>query len=152
MLNNLQERSAPGTAPAAPENPRPRKPAVLVVDDDPEVLLVTKDMLFQLGFLATTASDGHEALQICSLGLTDLVLTDLVMPGQEGIETILMIREKFPGMPIVAMSGGFAASRNYLNLAKQAGAATVILKPFTLDDLRHEINSALPFELQVRRA
>jgi CheY-like chemotaxis protein len=78
------------------------------------------------------AEDGLQGVQICQTQQIDLVITDLLMPEQEGIETILKIRNDYPKMPILAMSGGgrMAGTMDILHTAKLLGAHKTFSKPF----------------------
>ena len=79
--------------------------------------------------MAANGVDGVKAFQD---GTIDLVITDLLMPEQEGIETILQIRNDHPDIPIIAMSGGgrMAGTMDILHTAKLLGAAKTFSKPF----------------------
>jgi DNA-binding response OmpR family regulator len=94
---------------------------ILVVDDDPALLRLVSQILRKAGFDVLTAENGKEAMnQIESIDV-DLVLTDLAMPEQDGFETIKMLRDRRPGLKIIAMSGRFA---NLLHVARTSLLAT----------------------------
>lgn len=83
------------------------------------------------GFQVVTAADGHEALALAKLMHFDLVITDLIMPGMEGIETIMELRALAPEIKIIAISGGPPGGRgDSLSLAHSLGASAVLKKPF----------------------
>ncbi|MEP6989365.1 MAG: response regulator [bacterium] len=119
--------------------------SILVVDDQAQMLDVIRRMLSKVGHEITTASDGGEAIRLLTDGpLPDLVITDLIMPGQEGMETIMIIRERFPGVKIIAMSGGGQVSGlEYLPSASAMGAHQTLAKPFSTEALRTTVNAAL---------
>ncbi len=74
----------------------------------------------------------------------DLIITDLMMPGQEGLETIMEIRRLFPATKIIAMSGGgHAGVLDFLPVAAQLGAARTLAKPFTHDQLLATVREVL---------
>jgi DNA-binding response OmpR family regulator len=109
---------------------------VLVIDDDHLVRYTLSKILQRNGYDVTTASDGKRAMAVFRDERPDVVITDIIMPEQEGIETILMIRAERPEVKIIAISGG-ARSYNidYLNMAEALGADDVILKPFEAEEL-----------------
>jgi len=107
---------------------------VLVVDDERPVRSFLREALEQSGYEVSEASDGREVLRQVHTGQVDLVVTDLVMPEKEGIETILALRRSLPGVGIIAVSG--ARGGRYLDLAKMAGADMVLDKPVSPDLLK----------------
>jgi CheY-like chemotaxis protein len=109
---------------------------VLVCEDDASVRLVLGRMLERLGCRVTEAEDGDDALAKYKKDPADVVLTDMVMPGMDGVETIRAFRKRHPEVRVVAMSGGaMAGAVLYLNLAIQLGAAAVLPKPFSVEEL-----------------
>jgi PAS domain S-box-containing protein len=104
-----------------------RERRILVVDDDAAICDLLRTVLESAGYIASTAHDGREAIRLVHQHRFDLVLTDLVMPGQEGIVTIQMIKQEFPHIGIIAMSG--AVSPAILAAAKHLGANEVLQKP-----------------------
>src|SRR5580704_11168531 len=78
---------------------------ILVVDDDPCFRDLTVTILSRAGYQVEEASDGIEAIQRASGSRIDLVITDIVMPNREGIETIRYFSKALPNVPIVAISG-----------------------------------------------
>jgi DNA-binding response OmpR family regulator len=104
---------------------------ILLVDDDDNFRAMLGRVLGDAGHIVTTAVNGNEALRLVQDNAFDLVITDLIMPEKEGIETIVELRRKIPGLKIIAMSGGgFNAPETYLNLARKLGAAQTLAKPF----------------------
>jgi CheY-like chemotaxis protein len=88
------------------------------------------------GHTVDQAGDGRQALQRLAEHQPDLVITDLVMPDMEGIETIQALRRKHPKLPIIAISGGGRVDpENYLSIAGQIGANRTFAKPFRLEDI-----------------
>lgn len=108
---------------------------VLVVDDDPKVREMISIWLRRDGHEVEEADDGREAVRLCRRGLPALVITDIVMPEQEGIETITQLRDEFPEVPIIAVSGIGEAASDYLATARSFGAARTFVKPLRLRDL-----------------
>ncbi len=110
--------------------------AILVIDDDPAVREVVREMLRGEGHEVSTAENGRQALQALAADVFDLVVTDLIMPEQEGIETIAEIRRRDPDIPIVAMSGGGRLGPgDYLETARFLGADATLAKPFGRQEL-----------------
>ena len=119
----------------------PEKPAararLLVVDDNEDMRLSMKLLLEHLGYQVEVAPNGAVALDIQQQRAADVVITDIFMPDTDGLETINAFRAKFPGVRIIAMSGGGPSLReaNYLTTASVAGADAVLRKPFSKDSL-----------------
>jgi DNA-binding response OmpR family regulator len=106
----------------------PGPPArILVADDDAGVRHFLRNILEQGGYVVTEAADGKHALQQVLAGHVDLVITDLVMPEGEGLETIRTIRRDVPGTGIIAISGAFGGQ--FLRPAQLLGADAVLSKP-----------------------
>jgi CheY-like chemotaxis protein len=100
---------------------------ILVADDETGVRAFLRAALEDGGYQVTEAADGKEALRQARAGQVDLVITDLVMPGQEGIETIQALRRDVPGVGIIAISGAFGGE--FLKTAQMLGAGAVLSKP-----------------------
>jgi CheY-like chemotaxis protein len=96
------------------------------------------------GHSVVEAANGRQALEIFRNNAADLVITDLIMPEQEGIETILLLRERNPAVKIVAISGG-GRTRNmdFLEIASKAGADMVLPKPFDAKTLLRTVQECL---------
>ena len=122
---------APAIAVAATSPPATRPPArcIVVADDEAGLRAMLAATLGNAGYQVLQADNGRDAVRLCELHRVDLLLTDLVMPGQEGLETIGRMRHLMPDVPVVAMSGAFDGS--FLDIARAMGAAAVIPKPFT---------------------
>jgi CheY-like chemotaxis protein len=117
---------------------------ILVIDDDIEILNTLCRILEREGYDVLAASDGNEGLKFCRQQRVDLVITDLVMPEKEGIETIMELRCDFPHVPIIAMSGGGRiAPENYLHMAQMLGAQRTLRKPFTPKEMLEAIGEVL---------
>ena len=117
---------------------------ILLVDDNEELLELTALVLRGANYSVAAAANGKEALKLLADNEFDLVLTDVVMPEKEGIETIMEIRKKFPEIKIIAMSGGGAAApEEYLVVARMLGAAKSLAKPFTGEQLLSTVSSVL---------
>ena len=118
---------------------------VLVVEDDEAFAKVLCEILRRAGHKVSLATNGVEAL-----GLTpakdsfDLIITDLIMPDMEGIETIHELRQGNCAAKIIAMSGGGRNTPgNYLDIALKFGAVEALAKPFSRQQLLDAIEKAL---------
>jgi len=110
---------------------------VLIVDDDDQVRSFLAALLEVEGYEIVQASNGREAQVRCSDTELDLVITDLVMPEQEGLETIHALSRKYPNLPIIAVSG--ASGGAYLDLARRLGARAILRKPFEAATILQEV-------------
>lgn len=111
-------------------------PTILVVDDEEQVRHVLKLMLERAGHEVDTAADGNEAVARFDPDRHDLVITDIVMPEKEGIETIRELRQKSAGVKIIAISGGGRISpREYLDWARRFGVHHTFTKPIDSNEL-----------------
>ena len=105
---------------------------ILVVDDEESLRLLLSRALQKAGYEVVTAANGAAAVELFRAQPADLVITDLVMPEKEGIETILELRQLQPGLKIIAMSGGgYMEAQDYLQMAGKLGAMGTLSKPFT---------------------
>lgn len=117
---------------------------LLLIDDDDNFRKMLRTALDERGYEVTEASDGKEGLARYKARPVDLVISDLIMPEKEGLETIIELRKLQPGLKIIAMSGGGRVSaKEYLPLAMQLGAARVLAKPFATDILASTIAELL---------
>jgi len=116
---------------------------VLVVDDDPPIRRICKQILEQAGFSVSEASNGVEALASYTSDRPDVVLMDIIMPQKDGVDTILELRSTFPQVRIVAMSGGGAVpAGKYLAITQSLGVQGMLRKPFHAEELIKAIQSA----------
>jgi DNA-binding response OmpR family regulator len=115
---------------------------ILLIEDDELLRSVLAAVLTQAGYVVAEAGDGKKGLELARSLRPHLVITDLVMPEKEGIETIRELRHGRPEVPIIAMSGAAAAS-SYLALAGKLGARRTLLKPFKAEVLLLAINDAI---------
>ncbi|HPI26140.1 MAG: response regulator [Candidatus Cloacimonetes bacterium] len=117
---------------------------ILVIEDDDSFRRVLVQMLSKAGFEVRQAGDGNQAIEVCSQFGPDLVLTDIIMPDKEGLETIQELLEICPTLKIVAMSGGGKfGPDSYLPLAQKLGAKAALQKPFMREDLISTITQVL---------
>ncbi len=111
-------------------------PQVLVVDDDPDIRRLLETALHLHGYGVTVAENGRQALELAAAFPFAWIITDLVMPDIEGIETILELRRRRHPARIIAMSGGSRfGARVCLPMARHLGAESTLPKPFTPTEL-----------------
>lgn len=118
----------------SPQTSNARRPVILVIDDDQPVRQSMEIVLQMYGFDVLTASDGDEGLRAYREHVPAAVITDIMMPGTDGIETIREIRREFPDAKIIAMSGGGrVGNTDFVALALKLGADCGIHKPFDIE-------------------
>jgi DNA-binding response OmpR family regulator len=118
---------------------------ILVIDDDHAVRLTIQVFLERAGHEVICASDGEQGLRAFTSAAPQLIITDIIMPNKEGIETIMQIRERDAAIPIIAMSGGGrAGNEDFLKMAARLGANEVLAKPFEQHDLTAAVRRLLP--------
>jgi CheY-like chemotaxis protein len=117
---------------------------VLLVDDDDAIREMLELVLQRRGLIVVQARNGSEALRLYRDQEFDLVVTDLIMPEKEGIETILEIRAMKRPIRIIAISGGGRVDQSmHLHLAKSVGADRVVAKPFLPVDFLKVVDELL---------
>jgi PAS domain S-box-containing protein len=120
---------------------------ILLIDDDNQLRYLLRQLLEAAGYDVVEASDGSQGVQRYRDAPTDVIITDLIMPEQEGLETIIELRQDFPEAKIIAISGGGTVGpQDYLTIARQLGAQRVLRKPFERDDLLGAIREVLPYQ------
>jgi DNA-binding response OmpR family regulator len=119
----------------------PRR-CVLVIDDDTAVRACVCEALTRAGFDVVPAADGETGLQMVESHKIHLVITDLVLPEREGLETVKVLRERYPEVQVIAMSGAFEGE--YLKAAARMGAQATFLKPVDTGRLLAAIQELLP--------
>lgn len=114
--------------------------AVLMVDDEPGLRRITALAIAAAGGEAFEASDGREAIAILERSGIDVAVIDVFMPEKEGLETIVEARQRWPGLKVIAISGGgVVGPMDVLQVAQLVGADVVMTKPFSLSHLIAEI-------------
>ncbi len=115
--------------------------SILIIDDEEDIRDALQIVLESVGHNVKVASNGNEAVELQRSEPADLIITDVIMPGKDGVDTIKEIRQEFPGIRIIAISGGGGVQPTeyvpeaitttaYLAAAKEAGADMVFTKPF----------------------
>jgi len=119
-------------------------PVVLVIDDDDQLRSTLAEMLEDEGLNVITARDGDRGLAELDRHQVNVVVTDILMPGKGGNEIIHNIRNKSPGIGIIAMSGGGqTGTMDFLDIAKKQGSDHVLQKPFDMDELAELVRQLL---------
>lgn len=119
---------------------------VIIIDDEEDIRIVLKEIFVRAGFDVEVASDGAEGVNLIRETGADLVITDIIMPGVDGVQTAYDIRMEFPNTKIIVMSGGgntgpmdyeptAIATNAYLASAEAVGADLTLTKPFNRKDL-----------------
>ena len=108
---------------------------ILVIDDDSAVQATVRLLLERAGHSVVVASDGRKGLKIFEAGEFDLLFLDIFMPGMDGIETMRLVHQQQPLMPIIAISGNpitwdSASGPDFLTMATKLGAVSSLQKPF----------------------
>ena len=117
---------------------------ILVVDDEPEVLLLLTDILESAGYEVVSATNGAEGLKEYQQGEIDLIVTDIIMPDKEGLESIMDYKQLNPDVKIIAISGGARIGpHTYLKMAEKFGARKVFSKPFRNKELLDAVEELL---------
>jgi DNA-binding response OmpR family regulator len=118
---------------------------VLLIDDDPAMRGTMRKILEREGHEVRDAPNGREGIELFRAEGADVVVTDLIMPEQEGIETIIELRELSPSVRILAVSGGegVLGPDGRLFDAEALGADASLAKPFTVDQLRNAVAALL---------
>jgi CheY-like chemotaxis protein len=117
---------------------------ILIVEDDRDLREMIKTSLLKRKYTVLEASNGMEALVRFKPSITDLVITDLIMPDEDGLKVIMKIKVIKPAIKIIAISGGGKAGPgNYLSLAKALGADEIFSKPFSVNDILKKIDELL---------
>lgn len=112
---------------------------ILVVDDSDELTHVIADFLGMFGHNVLTASDGYDALECIEKKDVDIVVSDIHMPRMDGFTLMSMIKNRYPNIPIVLITG-FSVSEAKKRAFEQ-GADAFVAKPFHLKDLKSVIDS-----------
>ena len=117
---------------------------IYVFDDEPSILLMIKKMLERAGHEVEVALNGKEGMKLFERAIPDILITDIIMPEQEGLETIVELRKTHPRLKIIAISGGGRVDREgYLPSARLLGADMVFHKPLVQKDFVEAVNELL---------
>lgn len=117
----------------------PKSITVLVVDDEKLIRNLLGETLAALGYITLTAEDFDSAMSILDSKPVDVVITDIMLPDKTGIELITKVKEKFPGTPILAISGKNVPKQ----IVMDAGADGYLMKPFRIGVVEDLIQKTL---------
>lgn len=116
---------------------------IVLIDDDPHFRLMLAETLRALGHDVREAENGAQGLEAVRADPPEVVVTDIIMPEIEGIETIFTLRRSHPEVRIVAISGGGRISaEEHLHMAQSLGACAVLAKPFSAEEIQAAIRKA----------
>ena len=117
---------------------------VLVVEDDESVRDALSIMLERAGYTVTQAANGLVAAALIEDWEPRLVITDIFMPDGDGIETLNLVRRRWPETPVIAISGGSPMLRlDYLQVAADMGANATVQKPFVAEEFLATVRKVL---------
>jgi two-component system, chemotaxis family, chemotaxis protein CheY len=116
---------------------------ILLIDDNDLLRKMTRRMLATAGYDVQEAVNGKAGVACYRQQRSDVVITDILMPEQEGLETIRKLRHVDPQVKIIAMSGAGQGRAGYLDLAVKFGARRTLQKPFTMEDLLAAVGEVL---------
>ena len=109
---------------------------ILIIDDEEPIREMLRTMLEREGYEVLDASNGAEGIKLCVNDPADLIITDIIMPEKDGMETIVEFRREFPDTKIIAISGGDSVEPSaYLEMAKKLGAQDTFAKPFEREEI-----------------
>lgn len=122
-------------------------PGIMIVEDDTEVREMLVKAFSRNRFQIIEASDGKEALSKFKPSIVNIVITDILMPEEDGLKVIIKLKEIKPELKIIAISGGGKVGpANYLNIAKKLGADEIYIKPFSLKAMMSRIEELLSLQ------
>jgi len=117
---------------------------ILIIEDDRTIREVLRQILEHAGYEVMEASDGKEGISLYRERQADLIITDIIMPKKEGLETIVDLKADFPEVKIIAISGGGRLGpETYLELAGGFGANRLLNKPFGHEELLEAVQDLL---------
>ncbi len=124
-------------------------PTVLLIDDEEALRTVIKTALEDAGFVVTPAENGAAAIAALGQGRFDLIITDIIMPGKDGMEVLSELHRIDSGIPVIVMSGGGRMPpEQYLGMAQKFGARAIPEKPFRLPEMVETAKRVLALEAQ----
>lgn len=117
---------------------------ILIIDDDNQFREMLHEMVEREGYTVFSALDGVEGMKLFQQEHPDLIITDIIMPEKEGLETILELKKTVPEVKIIAISGGGRSHPgDYLRTATYFGADRTLAKPFSKSELLNAIVEVL---------
>jgi CheY-like chemotaxis protein len=120
---------------------KPRK-TILVADDEPTVRRLLHECLTNAGYKVIEAAEGAKALDHLMHQTVDLLVVDLVMPGMDGLEVIRSVKNMYPDLPIIVVTGNLAQA-SYPEVVQFVGSERIFGKPLKMDVLLRVVGSAM---------
>jgi YesN/AraC family two-component response regulator len=118
--------------------------SILIIDDEPQIRSMIRLILERAGYAVIEAADGVEGIRRFRETSVNLIITDLIMPNKDGIGMIIELKKEFPGIKIIAMSGGgLNRPEGYLRGAQKLGAACTLSKPINRQELLRAVKDTL---------
>lgn len=122
-------------------------PRILIIDDDDQFRGMLQTTLEKAGFEVDAAENGKVGYRMLVEHSVDLIITDLIMPEKDGVETIMDVRREFPGLKVIAISGGGRVGPDsYLNMVKQMGVSGTFSKPLDMPGFLGAVRDTLAIE------
>jgi CheY-like chemotaxis protein len=119
-------------------------PRILIIDDDPDIRRLLRMALEKDRHEVLEAADGGEGVRRWRDGHPDLVITDLMMPGKDGLDTLFELVSLDPRVKVIAMTGGnWREAVDRLHDARLFGAVRTVAKPFTLSEMLRVVGEVL---------
>ena len=118
---------------------------ILIIDDEPQIQTMLTKLFREEGYEVEAASNGNQGLQMFKASSYDLVITDIIMPEKEGLETIRDLKKIDPSVKIIVMTGGSNKynSEMYLELGVKFGAITAFEKPIRRNQLLKKVKEIM---------
>jgi CheY-like chemotaxis protein len=117
---------------------------ILVIEDEEMVRDTFRQVLERAGYEVEVASNGKDGIARQIAQPADLVITDIIMPEKDGVETTIELKRRFPATRVIAMSGGGRIKNmDFLKQAKAVGADAILAKPFTRSELLEVVTGVL---------
>ena len=116
--------------------------SILIIDDNAPIRTLLRRILEEDRHQISEAHNGQTGLLRYRQAPTDLVITDILMPEQDGMELTLALTQEFLNARVIAITGA-TGDQNFLSVAKLFGARRVVQKPFTVEDIRHAVRVTL---------
>jgi len=117
---------------------------IMIVEDEKDVREMLRDALIKRKYSVIEAVNGKEAIAKFKASFIDVVITDILMPEEDGLKVIIKLKELKPELKIIAISGGGKYGPvDYLNMARTLGADEILTKPFSLRELERTIEELL---------
>jgi DNA-binding response OmpR family regulator len=125
-------------------NQQEPKKRILIIDDDQDLTSSLMEIMLEEGYEVDIANNGREGIRKQSQNPYNLIITDIIMPEEDGLEVIMWVKKTDPNTKLIAISGGgYFDSREYLIMAKELGASVILCKPFEISTLVASVKKLL---------